>query len=491
MFFRTLQMFWRNPLKRSANNELNVTKPNIWQTLAMRLAIRQSIFLSGLTLLAMLTLYWALNSFVLAQISSDLSYNLGQLTRIQQTQGQASLIENLQQLKAENQTRGHSHRYYLLLSAQGERLAGGLQSWPEEVVLDSQVANVLLEKENLPLQRMDIDEGFWPAVATEFTDGSKLLITQSIDSTEQLKDFTLMVMLLLFGGVTFISLLLGWLLGNKILQRIDPINQTARAIESGNLSHRVRLPSLNHLPDEFDELASHLNRMLDTIEQLMRDMRQVSQNIAHDLRKPLTRIQTRVENLQSQPSVSSDALSDVLQEMDSLGKTFNALLQLGRLESGTQSGVLHPVNLSKLCENLSDLYQDMGSEQGLIWVNNLSENLWVQGDRQLLAQAIINLLENALNYTHSGERIEFRLQLTPKNRVEIRIDNSGVDIKQEQLLEIQKPFVRLDSARSDQGNGLGLPMVKAICDVHHSTLKLSIKANLFSAVFVLNRSERS
>lgn len=467
-----------------------VVQRKVWQTLAMRLAIRQSIFLSGLTLIAMLLLYWLLNSFVLAQISSDLSYNLGQLTRIQEQQGQTALVASLHQLKIDNQTRGHGHRYYLLRAKNGTMLAGDLRNWPEGVVLDGRVTNILLEEEDLPRDWMDVDEGFWPSIATQFQDGSMLLITQSIDSTEQLKDFTLMVMALLFSAVMFISLLLGWLLGNRMLQRIDPINQTARAIESGDLSLRVKMRISSTKQDEFEELAAHLNRMLDTIETLMHEVRQVNQNIAHDLRKPLTRIQTRLEQLQTQTIIYPESLSAILDDMDALGKTFNALLQLGKIESGVQRVHLKQLNLSELCQNLGELYHDMAIQKGLVWKTQIDDNIWVSGDRQLLAQAAINLLENALNYTPKGKKIVLKLSPTSSQRVMFSIANGGVSLNDQELKDIMKPFVRLDCSRSGSGNGLGLALVKAICEVHESNLQLTMRSDSFIAEFSLIQANK-
>jgi signal transduction histidine kinase len=458
--------------------------PNSWKTLAMRLAIRQSILLSVLTMVAMLVLYWLVSNFVLVQISSDLKYSLQQLNRVESQQGEKGLIQRLDRLAIENESRGHSHRYYLYLSKDNNVLAGSLRHWPDEAKTNGKVSNILFEENDLPKEWADVDEGLWPTIATEFPDGSKLLITQSIDTTEQLNDFTMFVMIFLVIAVTLISLFLGWVQGRTILKKIERINNTARNVERGELHQRVALD--NHSKtDEFDELGIHLNKMLDTIERLMRDIKQVSQNIAHDLRKPLTRVQAQLEGLQSQETVSAEDLESSLDDLENLNKTFNAILQLGRLESSNPQKNFSVVDLSSLSESLDSVYMEIFKEKGIKWDSSIQAKITVNGDRQLLAQAIINLFENALQYTQVNETVNFSLE-QKNSLIHLSVTNSGVTLTVNQLEEITKPFVRLDDARSKEGNGLGLSLVKAIFNAHGSDLKLKVIDHHFTAEAVFN-----
>lgn len=449
------------------------------RTLAMRLAIRQSILLSLLTMVAMLVLYWLVSHFVLVQISSDLKYSLQQLNRVESQQGETGLIQTLDRLAIENESRGHSHRYFLYLSKDNYILAGTLRHWPNEAKTNDKVNNILFEEKDLPEGWLDMDEGLWPTIATEYSDGSKLLITQSIDSTEQLNDFTMFMMIFLVTAVTLISLFLGWMQGRTILKKIERINTTARSVENGELHQRVELDSYANT-DEFDELGIHLNKMLETIERLMKDNKQVSQNIAHDLRKPLTRVQAQLEGLQTQETISSEDLASSLKELENLNKTFNALLQLGRLEVSNPKKNFSKVDLSALSNDLSFVYSEMAGDKNIQWQSQIQDGIFLDGDRQLLAQAMINLFENALQYTHSGESIYFSVM---KNRglTSLAIENTGIALTEEQLKEITKPFVRLDNARSSEGNGLGLSLVKAIFNVHGSELQLTVTNNKFMA----------
>lgn len=461
--------------------------PTSWQTLAMRLAIRQSILLSVLTMIAMLVLYWLVSNFVLVQISSDLKYSLQQMHQIEANQGSNGLVQRLNRLAIENESRSNSHRYYLYLSKNHTFLAGTLRDWPEQVKTNGKVSNILFGENDLPKPWADIDEGLWPTIATQFPDGSKLLITQSVDSTEQLNDFTLFVMIFLVIAVTLISLLLGWVQGRTILKKIERINHTAREVERGALHQRVQLDK-RAKPDEFDELAIHLNKMLDTIERLMKDIKQVSQNIAHDLRKPLTRVQAQLESLQSQKTITPEALESSLNDLENLNKTFNALLQLGRLESSNPKKNFSKVDLSALSNDLSFVYSEMAGDKNIQWQSQIQDGVFLDGDRQLLAQAMINLLENALQYTPAGESIDFSV-MQNRGLISLSIENTGVTLTEQQLNDITKPFVRLDNARSSEGNGLGLSLVKAIFTAHDSELQLKVTNNRFTAEAVFNRYE--
>ncbi len=458
--------------------------PTSWKTLAMRLAIRQSMLLSVLILVAMLILYWLISNFVLVQISSDLKYSLQQLKYIESQEGEKGLIQKLDALSAENLSSEQNHRYYLYLSKDNKILAGALRHWPDDVKTNNKVSNILFEERDLPKEWMDMDEGLWPSIATGFPDGSKLLLAQNIETTEQLNDFTIFVMISLIVAVTLISLFLGWIQGRTILKKIEHINNTARNIELGDLHQRVQLDNPSKI-DEFDELGIHLNKMLDTIERLMKDIKQVSQNIAHDLRKPLTRVQARLEGLQTQTAISSEDLDSSLVDLENLNKTFNAILQLGRLESSRPKNNFSTVDLSFLCESLNSVYREMPEAKAILWKSFIQKNIMINGDRQLLAQAIINLLENALQYTPANQSITFSLQ-QKHSGILLSIENTGVVVTENQLIEITKPFVQLDNARSRSGNGLGLSLVKAIFNAHGSDLQLSVNDQHFTAEAIFN-----
>ena len=308
-------------------------------------------------------------------------------------------------------------------------------------------------------------------IATRLVDGSRLLITQSIVQAEDLREFTLTAMTTILLIAVGLTLLLGWRLGNRILERIDKINSVASMIGQGNLDQRVPLTGSN---DEFDELSSHLNDMLLRLQRLIRGMQDVTDNIAHDLRRPLSRLRNRIEVAllkDRDEAAYRKTLEDVLSDTDELIKTFNALLEITQAESGSYRGEWGEVALDELAANLGELFNDMAEHTGQRFSMTIEPGVKVTGNPHLLAQAISNLLENAIKFT--PEKGELRLKIEQKNgHAIISVSDSGPGIPVQEREHVLQRFVRLDTARSKEGNGLGLSLVNAIALLHKAELTL-------------------
>ncbi len=242
---------------------------------------------------------------------------------------------------------------------------------------------------------------------------------------------------------------------------------------AGNLAGRMPVTGTG---DELDRLALALNQMLDQIERLMSAMKEVSSNIAHDLKTPLTRVKARVESA-LRSGVSSEyreALEKTVEESDRLLQTFNALLSIARAESGQQRSGLEPVDARTIIAEVAELYEPMVEEQGGTLSVEAAEGLDIVADRQLLAQAISNLLDNALKYgAREGEapRIELSGEVS-NGRVVIAVGDHGEGIPIADRDRVLERFVRLDASRSRPGNGLGLSLVSGVVKLHGGVLAL-------------------
>lgn len=271
--------------------------------------------------------------------------------------------------------------------------------------------------------------------------------------------------------IAALALLGGALMGYYVLRRLDGVSKTAASIIKGDLSQRMVVTNRN---DEFDRLSEVLNSMLQRTEQLMQGMREVTDNLAHDLRNPLNRLRNRLDSnrfqkpdLQSLQQIQQDALQDV----DDLIKTFNALLSIAQAESGVHRDDWETVNVTLLVEDLGELYEAVAEEKEITLQYQSEQHLQIYGNRQLLAQAITNLLDNAVKYTPVGGKIGLEARQVGQ-QVEISVHDNGPGIPVEQRERVFERFVRLDNARSSIGNGLGLSLVKAFAELHGATIRL-------------------
>lgn len=274
----------------------------------------------------------------------------------------------------------------------------------------------------------------------------------------------------------FLALILGLMFSNTFLSRVDRIGQTVKAIRDGDLTRRVSLTGAN---DEFDTLSDNINAMLDQVERLMTGMRQVSDNIAHDLRSPLTRIKARLDTARNDPEADLPSVIDqTTTDVERLLATFNALLSITRIESGEGGGNKVPVDVSAVAEEMQELYEPAAAEQGFTLVGHIQPTPTVTGSRELISQAIANLLDNAFKYARhpDGEDVTPTIELSVAPRqdggVVLSVMDNGPGVSEADQERILQRFVRLERSRSTTGNGLGLSLVSAIARRHGAQISI-------------------
>jgi len=438
-------------------------------TTAIRLALRYALFYALLITLGLGVVYFTTSRYVDAQMAAGLEQELIRLVQINRQFGHDRLIDVI---KAEQQAAsGDNQRYYLLQSFTGERQVGNLVDWTTGFEGNQRVRNVWIENE-LISEKMPDKDGFWPMIGTTLDDGGRLLVAQSVRQAEDLQEFILGTMAVILAVSIGLALTMGWLLGRTLLQRIDAINITAQRVTAGEFSQRV---SLSGQDDEFDELASHLNTMLSRIEKLLTGMREVSDNIAHDLRRPLARLRNRIEVTLMESRDQEEyrcALEETLEDTSELMHTFNALLEIAQAEAGSFRGDWGTVDLSALLEDLGELYHAEAEAQDKQFKLQVEPDLKVTGNRHLLAQAVSNLLDNAFKYTPDGSTVGLRAVLEAGGLL-LTVSDNGMGINADQREKVLQRFVRLEPDRSTVGNGLGLSLVVAVADLHQAELQLA------------------
>ncbi len=314
-------------------------------------------------------------------------------------------------------------------------------------------------------------------IVTRFASGHRLLIAQDTEGQESIKRLMREAFLWGYGVIALLGLLGGVVMSGRLLARVEEASSTAHAIMQGNLSRRIPVTGRD---DEFDRLSRNLNAMLDRIQDLMTGLKDVSDNIAHDLKTPLHRLRTRAERAlheNQSPERLKSALTSVIEDADTLIQTFDALLNIARLEAGARDATYGPLNICNLIRDVTELYEPVADEQGLKLVMGCAGDVIISGERHLLGQALANLIDNAIKYVanegpslrkavhHDANAIEVGFEDNGES-VDVIVADHGPGIPAADRERVLQRFVRLQPSRSTHGSGLGLSLVAAVARLH-------------------------
>ena len=353
---------------------------------------------------------------------------------------------------------------YLLVNPFGTPIAGNLQSWPQRMEAQDVWLNFAIND----LRAATPETADVRAKQYLLNGGFRLLVGRDIRSVNQLRARLLGSVNIGLAVTLALGILGGFIFSRTVVRRIESITRTCRRIMSGDLTQRVPEARRN---DELGQLSSNINEMLDQIERLMRGMQQVSDNIAHDLRTPLTRLRSRLESLlrHLKDPAERETIEDALADAESLLSTFAALLRIARAEAGVQQSFVD-LDLRAIAEDVADLYEALADEKGLAFVTQIQEGLTARGDPNLVAQAVANLVDNAIKYTQEGS---VTLTLTALDgRPAFVVADTGPGIPDEFKGKVLERLFRMEQSRTSPGSGLGLSLAAAVARSHNLELKL-------------------
>ncbi|HEX2525134.1 MAG TPA: HAMP domain-containing sensor histidine kinase [Geminicoccus sp.] len=356
---------------------------------------------------------------------------------------------------------------YLLVDRSGRIMAGNIDRWPEGQETKEGYVRFMIETgiegDNSVASHRALARGFL------LENNARLLVGRDIESRLSIQA-TLLNTLMIGGGVMILLGLLGGLVMSRwMLGRLDDVNRATTRIMTGDLTQRFVDKGSG---DEFDELARNLNRMLDRIERLLAGMRQVTDNVAHDLRTPLNRLRSRIEValMGEQSDEARELLEATVRDADSLIHTFNAILSIARAESGEQQAEFEPFSLREMAQDVTELYEPLAEEKSIELRLKAPRDAMVVGNRHLVAQALANVVDNAIKYGVENGHVTVDVRERPTPALIIVDDGPGIPAEmRERALE---RFVRLDMERSTPGNGLGLSLVAAVARLHEAKLEL-------------------
>jgi signal transduction histidine kinase len=379
---------------------------------------------------------------------------------------------------------------YLLSTRAGDGLAGNVGLLGEGVLEHTGWTETVY-------RRLDEPEGSEHHALVrvfELPSGFRLLVGRDLEERERLYDVVLSAGQWSIALVIVLGLTGGFLVARRVLRRVDAMTETARTIMAGDLSGR--LPTAGS-EDELDRLAANVNLMLERIEALMRGFKEVSDNIAHDLKTPLTRLRNRAEEALRTARDQTDyraALESTIEESDGLIRTFNALLMIARAESGQATTPMTAFDAAEIARGVGELYDPLADERGLNLTIEADANLPMRGNSELLTQALANLVDNAIKYAEphgpasDGAGAEVVVEASGDiQNIRLSVSDRGPGIPVSERGRVVERFVRLEQSRSQPGSGLGLSLASAVAHLHGGELRLEDNAPGLKATLVVPR----
>jgi signal transduction histidine kinase len=326
----------------------------------------------------------------------------------------------------------------------------------------------------------------------ELPSGFRLLVGRDLEERERLYDVILAAGQWSIALVIILGLAGGFFVARRVLHRVDAMTETSRTIMAGDLSGR--LPTVGS-DDELDRLAINLNAMLERIEALMRGFKEVSDNIAHDLKTPLTRLRNRAEEALRSGKNEADyraALDSTIEESDELIRTFNALLMIARAESGQSSTPMTQFDAAEIARGVSELYDPLADDTGLALQIEANAALPMRGNRELLTQALANLVDNAIKYARphdtNGTPASVVVEASgDAASIRLSVSDRGPGVPAGDRERVVQRFVRLEQSRSEPGSGLGLSLAAAVAHLHGGELRLEDNEPGLKATLVVPR----
>jgi signal transduction histidine kinase len=416
--------------------------------------------------------YFALNTrrLITEQITRTVNSEIGRLREQYTEAGIRGLV-----LVLDLRSRRPGSSLYLVTTPSGEGLAGNVGSL-EPGVLDHPG---WLETSYRRIEAPDGVEHRALVQVVELPGGFRLLVGRDLEERERIYGIIANAGRWSFALVVVLGLAGGFFVSRRVLKRIDAMSETANTIMAGDLTGRLPIAGTG---DELDRLADNVNAMLERIEALMRGLKEVTDNIAHDLKTPLTRMRNRCEQALRGPERGSDyraALESTIAESDDLIRTFDALLMIARAESGQARGNMAEFDAAEIARDVGELYEPLAEQKGLVLRIDAPVAAAARGNRELVSQALANLVDNAIKYAGSevskinGAAAEILVKAgADAERITLTVADRGPGIPEADRGRVVERFVRLEQSRSEPGSGLGLSLASAVARLHGGELRL-------------------
>ncbi|MCO5129823.1 MAG: HAMP domain-containing histidine kinase [Xanthobacteraceae bacterium] len=414
---------------------------------------------------------WNTRRMITEQITTTVNADLGDLTSLFDRRGLRGLVYAI-----ENRALRPDANLYLVVTPSGQAVAGNVGALQRGTMAASGWVETAYQR----LEEQDTGPHRALVRIAELSNGFRLLVGRDLEERRRIFGIVARAAQWSILVVVVLGLAGGVFVGRRVLRRIDAMTGTTRRIMAGDLSERL---PVGRSGDELDRLADNLNLMLERIEALMAGLKEVSDNIAHDLKTPLTRLRNRAEDALATSRDEADyraALERTIEESDALIRTFNALLMIARAESG-QGGAAEDFDVADVANGIYELYEPLAEDSGLT-LHVEAAPAPLHGNRELVSQALANLVENAIKYGKPANPApEAQPAAAPSILIEVRRDadqvllgvtDRGPGIPEADRRRATERFVRLEASRTQPGSGLGLSLAQAVAKLHRGELRL-------------------
>lgn len=428
---------------------------------SVRLSLKFAFLYAILSAAMFFGAYWITDYEVRDWIKLQMASDAGVLEDIYETHGLDALKNRVSAL---SEVSFEDERVYLLRTADGDRLAGNILEIQEIGAQDYLPVSAIVTDVSPDPEIL----GYWVS-AHDFGPYRLILGTGDHVVSEVIEALSIA---LLVGYFVVISagLLIGLAVGVQTERRIGQIIETLEGVSQGALARRIPLSSGD--TDDLSRVSGSINTMLDQLETLFESQKQIATDIAHDLRTPLQRLRQRLERGIDNDTRDENMLA-ALGETENLIQTFNALLRIAQLESGVRHKHFERLDLSRTVNDIADIYQAVAEDEGQkLSVSVPAGPVEIEGDSTLLQQLLSNLIENAIRHCPPGAAFSLTLERQP-GHVRLSVTDDGPGIQAEEIGKVFRRFYRVDKSRASGGHGLGLPLVKAICQLHEATIELA------------------
>lgn len=437
-----------------------MTLARLARSAGVRLALTHAAIFAASVGILFAVVSWAITGYTMRELVNGIEDETAELAEEVRSEGLDAAAATI---RARLVQVGAPDLAYLLLDAQGRKLAGNLDPAP---------AAPGWQDLRLPAAADPAGGGdVILTLGTRLPDGAMLLVGDDTHRVVALRELIMRAFAIAAVLAVVLALAGGVALGLRLQRRVEAVHLAAARIIDGNLGERI---ALSGAEDEFDRLARQLNRMLDRIQGLMEGLRQVSSDIAHDLRTPLARLRQRLDLARRQGGSVADyelAVDRAIEETDSILATFAALLRIAEIEAGTRRKGMVMADISEICERLREAFGAVAEDQGRTLVADIAPGIRIRGDPDQLTQMLANLIENALTHTPAGTTIRLALERSgPSLLASVADDGPGIPAAERP--RVLDRFYRLDRSRSTPGSGLGLSLVAAVAELHGIGLSL-------------------